>query len=175
MAYDNTTQEPIQNVINKLTTQLTGPSPAAGLGVGQPSAPNGSPGGFGMSPSGVPFRNEIEAWNDPARWVQSDLTTAIARGDTVKAGILTKNLAELKDQSNKNAENISKEKQSTITAEPAVMVATANNLPNPTGTKLLKDTVGVGLGIIGEKPATKDPWSLVKNADKWGKTFSTLK
>ena len=60
---------------------------------------------YGVGPGGKPFLNEIEAWNDPARWAQSALTTAIDHiTDPVKkAEALQRNVSGMMDQSIHNA------------------------------------------------------------------------
>lgn len=88
--------------------------------------------GLGMSSSGVPFRNEIEAWNDPLRWQQSAFNSAIDRGELAKAKAINDNIIALKGGQGIGMQTNAAEKVASINAEPNLI--TANR-----GSKLVTD------------------------------------
>jgi hypothetical protein len=113
---------------------------------------------YGVGPGGKPFLNEIEAWNDPARWAQSSLTTAIDHiTDPVKkAEALQKNLSGMMDQSIHNAvtqttadNNKGVNAINQQTADLAKTNSLNFNAPMP--------TAGIGVGASPNTPAPAGP------------------
>lgn len=102
--------------------------------------------GFGISSSGTPFRNEIEAWNDPARQAQSDFNLAMARNDFASAKLYQDNLSSLLGL-----------KGIGIQAEASKKVSETNSAPNliiaEKGSKLVDDPTATKQPVQPNQPA----------------------
>lgn len=89
--------------------------------------------------SGIGDTNSLAYWNSPAHWIQSDLQTAISRGEMDKAKALNQNLATIGGIEESKIKADTAVESAKIGIQPQMEAINVLSKPNPVGTDLLKE------------------------------------